>query len=210
MQQSGLAVAGNEDALGGGLQDAATSFLDIARENASTIQDVQRARALVAQQLDAAIGAAEGKASTAELQLEQLKTQVGALVTINESVLTVAQAIQILNNRLAAQAALNQVPGGGGSQTNPGGVVSGPVRDRQERERRIRERSEQIKDRADRPLREDRETNLRLDRLQVATEANTLSTNSMSRVLKRADRGGALAVVTDIDSPLATDGFDLS
>jgi hypothetical protein len=209
MQQSGLAVAGNEEALGGGLQDAASTFMDVARANASSLQDVQRARALVAQQLDAAIIASEGKATVAEQQLDQLKTQVGALVDINESVLSVAQAIQQLNDLLAAQ---NATPPP--STTTPPTHTKVPHTrpDRGNWQDQIRDRMGQItggggsfgstNDRTDDILG-------RIDLLSRATEANTLATNRSSRVLTRADRGGALAVVTDPDAPLDTTGTGL-
>jgi hypothetical protein len=100
MQQSGAAQAGDENALGGGLQDAAQKFLDIATQNAGSIQDVDRARALVARYLDQAIGSAEKRASVAERQLQKLEQQVGKLVDIDDHVLTVNEAISALNKLL--------------------------------------------------------------------------------------------------------------
>jgi hypothetical protein len=56
----------------------------------------------VARYVDGGISAAEGQVSTAERQLVAMQAQVGALVNINTSVLSVKDAILDLNALMAA------------------------------------------------------------------------------------------------------------
>lgn len=182
MEQGGLAAGGDEAALGGGLRDAASKFLDIAQQNAGSLADLQRARAMVARYLDGAIGGAEGQASLAEQQLDQMKDQVGKLIDIDDHVLTVAEAIDKLNALLSPTAPST----GGGGSYRPSRPADGDGPDW-------------------------RGINDRLDRLLAATETGTIAQNKLTRIFDRADRGGALAIVTDADSPVAVDGgLDLS
>jgi hypothetical protein len=190
LEQGGLAAAGDEGALGGGLKNAANSFLDVAKQNAGSLLDIQKARALVARTVDSAIEGAEGKATIAQQQLDQMKTQVGALVDINESVMTVAQAIAELQKLIAP-------PAGGGAG---GGGGTRPPRVPRDR------RNKDDDDREPRTPRE-REQN---DRILRNLETQSVTLGKMARVFDRADRNGALAVVTDPDSPLDTSGVELA
>lgn len=175
--QSGLAAAGNEAALGGGLRDAASQFLDAAKANAGTLQDLQRARAFVARQVDQAIGGAEGQASIAEQQLDQLKDQVSALISIDEHVLTVAEAIDRLNVLLAAPPP--STGGGGGGGGHP----------RTPRDHGDHDHGPRIVH--------------HLEQMQAAVEAGAVASNKMARVLDRVTRDGtAITVVTDDDTPI--------
>jgi hypothetical protein len=185
MEQSGLARGGNEAALGGGVQDAATQFMEQARLNASTLQDVQRARAFAARQVDAAISGAEVQASIAERQLAQLDKQVGKLVDINDNVISVAQAIDKLTSLMfppsvpATQRPRPTLPGGGGID-RPGGGGARDIIDT-------------LKD--------------RFERLEKVSTQGMVAQNRVARVLERVERpGGAFALVTDDDAPIATTG----
>jgi hypothetical protein len=192
LEQSGLANAGDEGALGGGLTAAAQTYLEQATANAGSLQDVARARALVMRSLDSAIGVSDGKASIAQQQLDQMKTQVGALIDINESVLSVAQAIIELKKLMPG--APGTGTGGGGTGGGTGGGGSGPGRNPRDKEERAhRERVERS-----------------LDSVTAATEQIAVNTGRVSRTLRNADRGGGLAVVTDPDSPLDTSGVELA
>lgn len=110
MQVGGLAGAGDETALGS-LGGAVNDFLGIAKSRAGSSIDFQRAQALAAGYLDKAIGFTDSAGNIAQRQLDEMKTQVSALVDINESVMTVAEAI----NRLV------ELQGGG-----TGGATDGP------------------------------------------------------------------------------------
>lgn len=132
-----LAAFGDEGAMGQ-LSSAVREFLPAARANAATLLDYRRAQALAARYVDSATGAAEAGLSEAEQQLAVMKEQVGKLIDINESVLSVAEAL----SRFAPQ----NVP-----------VVSDVVRnEREERDRdrqeRDRERREERENRRDRTL----------------------------------------------------------
>lgn len=89
------AMGGDEKAMGA-FESVAQEFLTFSREyNASGAQytaDFQRVMDMTLQ-LESM---AQGRATVAEQQLEQMTLQVGALITINESVLSVAQAIAAL------------------------------------------------------------------------------------------------------------------
>jgi tape measure domain-containing protein len=89
------AKGGDANAIGS-FQEVATSFLTASRAmNASSAiytADFQRVLA----ETDAIQGLAQGKASVAQQQLDALTSQVQGLITLNTSVLTVAQAIQNL------------------------------------------------------------------------------------------------------------------
>jgi hypothetical protein len=191
MKESGLAVGGDETALGGGLQDAAQKFLDIATENAGSLADVARARALVARQLDQAISASDAKGTIADQQLAQMKDQVGKLVDINESVLSVADAIKALTDLLKPS-----TTGGGTTGTPP--PHTRPPRTPGDRDHGTGP-----------PTDHDRQVRETLDKLLIATETNVTATNRMARIFVRADRGSGIAIVTDKDAPIDVSGSDL-
>ena len=176
MKQAGLATAGDEGALGGGLQSAAQQFLDTATQNASTSQDVARARALVARYLDQAIGAANGQVDKAQQQLDTLKDQVSKLVDIDDSVQTVAEAIKALTVLMfpAASSPSSGGSNGGGSSGGTGGL-SGRTLDA---------------------------IHARLVDILTGIETGTVAQNKLARIFTAADRGGAIALVTDADSPI--------
>lgn len=112
MQVGGLAGAGDETALGS-LGGAVNDFLGIAKSRAGSSIDFQRAQALAAGYLDKAIGFTDSAGNIAQRQLDEMKTQVSALVDINESVMTVAEAI----NRLVELQGGGAADGGGSSQS---------------------------------------------------------------------------------------------
>jgi hypothetical protein len=173
-----LAAGGNEAALGGGLQSSAQQFLDVATANARSLQDVQRAKALVARYLDQAIGGAESQASIAEQQLDRMKDQVGKLVDIDDHVLTVADAIKTLTALM--------FPGSGG--TSAGGSTGGthaPGGGHTAKQQRTLEAIHE-----------------KLSDVHTAIEAVAVSSGKTSRVLDRSHDGTALRIITDSDSPI--------
>lgn len=184
MEQSGLARGGDENALGGGLQDSVTTYLELARSNSSTLQEFNRAKAMAARSIDAGIAGAIGKATIAEQQLAELKDQVGKLIDINESVLTVAQAIERLTDLMFPPAA-----------------PAAPVRQR-------RNRPDGLEDLPDGSLSDPKVINY-LDRLSKLTEQSLVANNKVARILTNADKGGALTIVADADAPIPTTGGGL-
>lgn len=178
MQTGALAATGDETALGG-IQDAASKFLSIAEANASSLMDVQRAKALVARYIDQAIGGADNQVSMAEQQLAQLKTQVGALVDINDSVLTVVQGIQ----QLKALMFPTSTPGTGttgGTGTGSGGTHTPRP-----------------------PTVHETEVEKRLGRIEAAVTAGALSSNKSANLLDLVTNGGdSMITRTDKDTPV--------
>lgn len=187
LEQSGLARGGDEGALGGGLQEATSTFLELAEANARTIQDVQRARAFAARSVDAGIVGASAKASLAEQQLAALDAQVGKLIDINENVVSVAQAIDRLTALMFPAATPAPAP------------ISGPIgRTRPDRDRADARREERMME--------------RLDRIRRGVEQGAIHSGRTARILTNADRGGALNMTADADAPIATtgDGIELA
>lgn len=109
MTTGALASAGDEAAIGK-LPEVGKSFIDAARTNAKSLLDVQRAQALTANYVDAAIGYTDNAATVADHQLEAMKQSVGALINIEDSVMTVEQI-------LARIAGLNAPAQNGGAGT---------------------------------------------------------------------------------------------
>ncbi|URI15924.1 hypothetical protein [Brevundimonas albigilva] len=109
-----LARTGNADALGS-LQGVSQTYLDAALQNAGSALEYQRILASVMGAVDGAIGAADGQKSLAEQQLAALDAQVSGLITVNESVLSVVDAIEALNEALtgARRAGVRQFATGG-------------------------------------------------------------------------------------------------
>lgn len=112
MQVGGLAGAGDETALGS-LGGAVNDFLGIAKSRAGSSIDFQRAQALAAGYLDKAIGFTDSAGNIAQRQLDEMKTQVSALIELNETAMTVSEAI----NRLVELQGGGAADGGGGSQS---------------------------------------------------------------------------------------------
>lgn len=92
MATGALASTGDEKALGK-LPDVGKSFIDAAKSNAKSLLDVQRAQALTANYVDAALGYTDNAATVADQQLEAMKQSVGALINIEDSVLTVEEIL---------------------------------------------------------------------------------------------------------------------
>ena len=109
MTTGALASAGDETAIGK-LPEVGKSFIDAAKSNAKSLLDVQRAQALTANYVDAAIGYTDNAATVADQQLEAMKQSVGALINIEDSVMTVEQI-------LAQIAGLNAPVQNGGAGT---------------------------------------------------------------------------------------------
>jgi len=131
---SRMASMGDQTAMGN-LPQSARDYLDSVRSNARSEQEYLRALAEVRRATDSAIGAADAGVTEAERQLEQLKLQVGALININDNVVTVAQAI----DRLTAL----WNPAAPGTPT----PVNSDTRDRQdERDERMRETFDRLSD----------------------------------------------------------------
>jgi hypothetical protein len=86
------AMSGDETAISE-FQDAAQKFLDLSRTMYASGDQYTADFYKVLEQTQALEEFTAGRVSVAEQQLEQLKTQVSALIDINESVKTVAQAI---------------------------------------------------------------------------------------------------------------------
>lgn len=102
----GLAAGGDAKALGE-LQGVSQAYLDASKayyaSSAGYFADLEAVRAAVT----AAEGIATQQADVAVQQLEALKAQVGSLISIDENILTVAQAITALNAALGVQGVPN-------------------------------------------------------------------------------------------------------
>ncbi len=85
---SALALSGNEEALGS-IQDASTGYLDAFEQYSGSFVEYQRAFANVSETLLAVENSSFSTASVAQLQLDSLKTQVGKLISIDDTAKTV-------------------------------------------------------------------------------------------------------------------------
>jgi hypothetical protein len=97
---SALALSGNEEALGS-IQDASTGYLDAFEQYSGSFVEYQRAFANVSETLLAVENSSFSTASVAELQLSSLKTQVGKLISIDETSKTVEQLMVEFNTAQA-------------------------------------------------------------------------------------------------------------
>jgi hypothetical protein len=88
-----LAGMGDETALGA-LPGVGRDFLSAAKGRAGTALEYQRAVALVARYAGTAEQASRGMASQAQKQLDAITKQVGALIDLNEGVLSLTEAIK--------------------------------------------------------------------------------------------------------------------
>jgi len=103
LRTANLARLGDEAALGA-LQGVSQAFLASSLENASSNLAYQRDIAAVRAAVDAAIGTADRGKTNAERQLEALQGSVSGLVEVNESVLSVRDAIRDLMLVMGGQA----------------------------------------------------------------------------------------------------------
>lgn len=176
-----LAGLGDEAALEA-LPSAGREFLEAARDRAGTIEEYRRAQALAARYADSAIGAADTAVTLAQEQLEAMKAEVGALIDINENVVTVREAIEELQ-RLTALA---------------GGPFSGvaALYDQAQPTAATADTAQSAASSAE--LREE------IGRLAGTIDQLGVAQDKMARILSRVERDGALAVVTDADAPLLT------
>lgn len=109
LRTANLARLGNEEALGS-LQGVSQDFLASSLENASSNLAYQRDLAAVRAAVDAAIATADRGKTNAERQLEALDASVAGLIEVNESVLTVRDAIRDLMLVMSGQAPLGPTP----------------------------------------------------------------------------------------------------
>lgn len=84
---SALALSGNEEALGS-IQDASLGYLNAFEQYSGSFVEYQRAFANVSETLLAVENSSFSTASVAELQLSSLKTQVGTLISIDDTAKT--------------------------------------------------------------------------------------------------------------------------
>jgi hypothetical protein len=183
IKASALAGTGNEAGLAG-LPDAARAFLDASKSSASSLTQYQRDVAAVARALDTAIGAADAAVDYQSLQLAALDRSVAGLIEVNQSVLSVHDAIAALESALTGEAApaipVAIVPVSGGS------IVSSDTVTQSNADLR----SEMAAMRAD---------------LNAALLAIAQNTGDSARLQKRWDRGNAMAITADADQPVPTE-----
>lgn len=122
---SALARVGNEQALGD-LQGVSEAYLEQSRSYSKTSLDYLRDLATVREAVQAAEETAGRQASIAEQQLSALDASVAGLLQVNESVLSVVEAIEKLRVAQAAapSTVTTAVSGGGGSGVSGAGAVA--------------------------------------------------------------------------------------
>lgn len=104
-----LAQAKDTKALGE-LADAGKAFLDASRSQATSALQYQRDVAFVARSVDLAIGAADDAVSIAQQQLDAMTDQVSELVDLNETAISLVDAMQAVRSAIDAQAAASRAP----------------------------------------------------------------------------------------------------
>lgn len=109
LRTANLARLGDEAALAS-LQGSGQAFLDSSAQNASSNVAYQRDIAAVRAAVDAAIGTADRGATNAQRQLEALQGSVSGLITVNESVLSVREAIRDLVLVMGGRAPIGAAP----------------------------------------------------------------------------------------------------
>lgn len=87
------------------LASVSTEYLETVRNSASTAEDYARALAQVQAAVGGAIDVADRQSAIAQAQLDALTAQVGALIDIDDSVLSVRDAIIALQNVMAGNPA---------------------------------------------------------------------------------------------------------
>ncbi|MCH2222979.1 MAG: hypothetical protein MK097_22060, partial [Dechloromonas sp.] len=115
------AQGGDADALGQ-LQDVSQAYLDASKSYYASSEQYFSDFAEVQRVLDASQDAAQHQVNVAQQQLSVLNQQVGALIDINNSVMSVAEAI---SNFMAAQAAVNSARNWGARPEVNKAIVSG-------------------------------------------------------------------------------------
>ena len=99
------AARGDADALAA-LEAAGKDFLTVSRDQAGSLLDYQRDVARVAAGIDRGIGATDEAVDYAQAQLDALKNSIAGLIDVNESVISVRDAITALQVAIAG----NPVP----------------------------------------------------------------------------------------------------
>lgn len=177
-----MAQFGNEASLSAFTGDVST-FLDASRSRASSAIDYARDVARVTAAALKAEAGATGVATQAEQQLAALKVSVSNLIDLNDNVLSVAQAIADLNKAQAesdrlqvdtSAAALSQV---NLNLTDMSGIIS-----------RLNGTQAATTDQI---------AALRAE-MQAALISIASNTGETSRILRRADRGDALATQVEV------------
>ncbi|WP_257540671.1 hypothetical protein [Sphingobium sp. CFD-1] len=177
-----LARLGNEASLSAFTGDA-QSYLDAARDRAGSALDYARDVARVAAAADQAQAGANGVASMAERQLNQLTASVKGLIDLNDNVTTVWQAIADLEKAQAeeaeAQAEMDK--------------LTNPVPQLQEVNVNLTDINGIIERLNDTQSGTKEEIAALRSELQSALIAIASNTGESARILRRADRGDALA-----------------
>lgn len=177
-----LARLGNEASLSAFTGDA-QSYLDAARDRAGSALDYARDVARVARAADQAQAGANGVASMAERQLNQLTASVKGLIDLNDNVTTVWQAIADLEKAQAEEA---EVQAEMDKLTNP-------VPQLQEVNVNLTDINGIIERLNDTQSGTKEEIAALRAELQSALIAIASNTGESARILRRADRGDALA-----------------
>lgn len=177
-----LARLGNEASLSAFTGDA-QSYLDAARDRAGSALDYARDVARVARAADQAQAGANGVASMADRQLAQLTASVKSLIDLNDNVTTVWQAIADLEKAQAeeaeAQAEMDK--------------LTNPVPQLQEVNVNLTDINGIIERLNDTQSGTKEEIAALRSELQSALIAIASNTGESARILRRADRGDALA-----------------
>ncbi|WPZ33229.1 phage tail tape measure protein [Thalassobaculum sp. OXR-137] len=126
------AQAGNEDAIAG-IEQAAQNYLQIARE-VLVGADYNAAFDMTADRLSRVESVAKQQAQIADQQLAQMQMQVSQLVSINDNVISVADAIRDLEAVLAAAP----------NAATPSGGSAGDISDQYTREERYLARNSDV------------------------------------------------------------------
>jgi hypothetical protein len=108
------AKLGDEEAIAE-LQSVAGQQLTVAKDTAATAEDYARSALRTLEEVRSVEDVATRHADIARQQLEALTAQVSQLITINESVLSVADAIRALQSAMASQVTVSSGGGATGS-----------------------------------------------------------------------------------------------
>jgi hypothetical protein len=111
------AAAGDEQAMGE-LSGLTSQYLSVVQDSASSAEDYYRKFAAVRRTLDDTQSVAERELDATQAQLATLDRQVSALITINDSVLSVRDAINAFLTALTAQTIAASVSGYVSSQVS--------------------------------------------------------------------------------------------
>lgn len=185
LRQVGRLAGMGDEAAAGQLGGAINDFLPAALANAKTLQEYQRAQALAARYADSAISATDMAVTLASQQLDEMKAQVGQLIDLNETVLSVDEAM----------AQLVALQGG----NIPAGATPGAGSQEQEREEREEERD-------DRDRRRDERQSAHESRVADLLAKLFDRNDRMERLWNNLSPDGlALTIRTDDDTPIRTE-----